>query len=122
MSENIPISIKEYISILEFNSGINDHAYIFPKDESNVTLICHGNEDGTIKYNGKKRKLSEIVKDVKSELKVKSKYFYLDVACCFASNIAPYIDSGCTIRPRYLNKDVLNYSCNSEQIQFSYIQ
>ena len=119
MSEDISITNEEYKQLVDFHNKKIDHVYIQPHDESNPTMICHGG-NGKIFYNGRLHYLSDIIEDVKDELNVNSKHFYLDVACCYASQLKPYIERGCTIRPRYQNEDVLNCKFNPEHVQFSY--
>ena len=119
MSEDISITNEEYKQLINFHTKKIDHVYIYPRNESNLTMICYGN-NGKIFYNGRFCSLSEIIENVKNELNVKSKYFFLDVACCYASQLKPYVEHGYTIRPRYKNEDVLNYTFNPKHIQFSY--
>ena len=119
MSEEILISPIEHKNLVDFSTEKIDHVFIHPHDESNPTLICHGG-NGRIFYNGCEHTLSEIIDDVKKELHVDSKYFYLDVACCYASQLLPYIKDGCTIRPRYLTDNILSYCFDSEHIKFKY--
>ena len=120
MSETICITPNECNDISHLFKQEQDHAFIFPNDESNPTLICHGSENGTIYYNGKDCKLSEIIEDVRTELKITSQYFYLDVACCYAANLVPILEKGCTIRPRYLNQQELICILSQNSVTFTY--
>ena len=76
-----------------------------------IVFVDDGSRDGT---------LSEIEDEVKEELQVKSKYFYLDVACCNSQALVPYIEKGCSIRPRYSNGDDLYYYYKTSQILFAW--
>ena len=122
MRELIDINSTEYENLELFNEGIIDHVFVQPADESNKIMICHAEKNGTILYNGKMCTLSEIENEVKEELQVKSKYFYLDIACCNSQTLVPYVEKNCSIRPRYSNGDNLYYYYKSNQILFAWDQ
>lgn len=120
MTEIIDISSKEYEDIVSFQNKEIDHFFIQPDDEPNKTMVCHGTKNGEIYFNGRFCILSEIVDEVKEELRVDSEYFYLDVICCHSNTIIPYIEKGCSIRPRHLCQGNFEHYYNFYQIKFTW--
>lgn len=119
MSDYISISQKEHDQLILLQKGLIDHVLVKNHDELNYYLVCHGNNDGTVFYNGDWYNLSEIIKEIKSELHIQYTVF-IDVICCYGFYQVPYMDNGIRIKSAYPNDVIMHCMIGNNKLYLYY--